>query len=108
MQFDHVAQQVPDIAAAVDHYLEAVPGTTVIYQDETWAFLDAAGAKLAFVMADQHPNHLAWRVDDAELERMAAEQGAEIATHRDRTRSFYIAGPGGMATEVIAYPADAE
>ncbi len=106
MRFDHVAQQVPDIAAAVHYYVEAVPGTRVLFQDDTWALVEARGAKLAFVVADQHPNHLAWRVDDEELERLAAEHGADIATHRDRTRSFYIEGPGGMATEIIAYPDD--
>ena len=105
MRFDHVAQQVPDIAGAVDWYARTVPGTQVIYQDETWALIDAAGAKLAFVRADQHPSHLAWRVDDAELERLAAEHGGEIKGHRDGTRSFYLEAPGGAWVEIISYPA---
>ena len=105
MQFDHVAQQVPDIAEAVEWQLRTIPGSTVLHQDPTWALVESGGAKLAFVLADQHPPHLAFRVSDAELEDLAAEHGAAIATHRDATRSIYLRGPGSLATEIISYPA---
>jgi hypothetical protein len=78
----------------------------VLHQDATWALLEAAGARIALVVADQHPNHVAWRVDPDELERLAAEHDATIATHRDRTRGFYVEGPGGQWIEIIAYPDD--
>ncbi len=104
MQFDHVAQQVPDIAAAVDWQMRTVPGSTVLHQDPSWALVESGGAKLAFVLADQHPSHLAFRVSDEELERLAAAHGATIATHRDATRSIYLTGPGSLATEMISYP----
>lgn len=104
MRFDHVAQQVPDIAEAVEWQRATVPGTTVVHQDATWALVDSAGVRIAFVLPEQHPNHLAFRVDDAELERLAAEHGAEIATHRDATRSIYLRGPGTVETEIISYP----
>ncbi len=39
-----------------------------------------------------------------QLEELAAEHGVEIATHRDATRSIYLAGPGSLQTEIIAYP----
>jgi hypothetical protein len=104
VQFDHVAQQVPDIAEAVEWQLRTVPGSTVLHQDPTWALVESGGAKLAFVLADQHPPHLAFRVTDEELERLAAENGAAIATHRDATRSIYLEGPGSLATEIISYP----
>lgn len=100
--FDHVAQVVPDIAAAVAWYQKTLPNVRVMYQDATWAFLEAGGAKLAFVVRDQHPNHLAWRVSGAELERLAAEHGAEIKPHRDGTRSFYLESPTGQAIEIIS------
>ncbi len=106
MKFDHVAQQVPDIAEAVDWQLKTVPGTRVLHQDPTWALVESGGAKLAFVLPDQHPSHLAYRVDAEELERLAAANGVEIATHRDATRSIYLEGPGALATEIIAYPED--
>jgi catechol 2,3-dioxygenase-like lactoylglutathione lyase family enzyme len=101
-QFDHVAQVVPDIAAAVSWYQETIPRTRVLYQDESWAFLDAAGAKLAFVRRDQHPDHLAWRVSGADLEELAARYGKEIKLHRDKTRSFYLESPSGRWIELIA------
>lgn len=100
-QFDHVAQQVPDIAEAVAWYRSLLPEAEVLYQDESWAFVEASGTRLAFVKRDQHPNHLAWRVDAAELERMAVHHGKEIALHRDGTRSFYLEAPGGQWIEII-------
>jgi len=104
VKFDHVAQPVPDIAAALAWWQRAVPGAQILYADETWGLLEAGGAKLAFVMADEHPHHLAFKVSDAELERLAAEHGAAIAVHRDASRSFYLEAPGDARVEVIAYP----
>ena len=104
MRFDHVAQQVPDIGEAVAWQLEAVPGSRVLHQDPSWALVESAGVKLAFVLPDQHPPHIAYRVDDDELDRLAARHGATIAVHRDATRSFYLEGPGSLQTEVISYP----
>ena len=104
MRFDHIAQQVPDIAAALAWWQRAVPGARVLYADDTWGLLEAGGTKLAFVTAGQHPDHLAFEVSEAELETMAAEHGAEIALHRDASRSFYLDAPGGQHVEVIAYP----
>jgi hypothetical protein len=104
VRFDHVAQEVPDIAEAVAWQERTVPGTKILHQDPTWALVESGGAKLAFVLPGQHPSHLAFRVDAAELERLAAEHGAQIATHRDATRSIYLEGPGSLATEMITYP----
>lgn len=104
MLFDHAAQQVPDIAEALDWWQATVPGATVLHQDDSWGLLEAGGVKLAFVLADQHPDHLAWRVSTLELERLAAEHDREIAPHRDGTRSFYLEAPGGQGVEIIAYP----
>jgi catechol 2,3-dioxygenase-like lactoylglutathione lyase family enzyme len=106
MDFDHIARQVPDIAAAVDWYRQMIPATDVLYQDPTWALIEADGVRLAFVTASQHPDHLAWRVTNAELERLAADYGVEIRPHRDASRSFYIDGPGETVIELVAYPND--
>jgi catechol-2,3-dioxygenase len=104
VQFDHVAQQVPDIAAAMEWWASVVPGARVLYADATWGLLEAGGAKLAFVMADEHPSHLAFKVSGEELSRLAASHGVEISGHRDGSRSFYLEAPGGNGVEVIAYP----
>jgi catechol 2,3-dioxygenase-like lactoylglutathione lyase family enzyme len=102
--FDHVAQVVPDIAAAIAWYQNLLPGVTVLHQDATWGFIEVGGVKLAFVVKDQHPNHLAWRVSSEELERLALYYDQEIKSHRDGTRSFYLEAPSGQAIEIIAYP----
>jgi catechol 2,3-dioxygenase-like lactoylglutathione lyase family enzyme len=104
--FDHVAQVVPDIAAAIAWYQNLLPNVTVLHQDATWGFIEAGGVKLAFVVKDQHPNHLAWRVSSEELERLSGLYNQEIKPHRDGTRSFYLEAPGGQSIEIIAYPED--
>lgn len=101
-RFDHAAQIVPDIAEAVAWYLDAIPGSRVLYQDESWGFLDAAGVRLAFVRRHEHPDHLAWRVESEELERLAVKHRKEIVVHRDNTRSFYLEAPGEQWIEVIS------
>jgi hypothetical protein len=101
--FDHVAQIVPDIAQAVAFTTELVPNAVVLYQDASWAFVEAGGVKLAFVLRDQHPHHLAWRVSAPELENLATRYDKPIAAHRDGTRSFYVDGPGGMSAEIITF-----
>ena len=106
MRFDHIAHRVPDIAAAVEWQTELIPETRVIYQDATWALVDSAGVRIAFVTPEQHPDHIAYRVDEARLQEMAAARGAQIATHRDRTRSIYVEGPGGLCIEIISYPSE--
>ena len=104
MKFDHVAQPVPDIAAALEWWQRMVSDARVLYADETWGLLEAGGAKLAFVLAEQHPQHLAFAVSNETLERLAGEHDAEIALHRDGSRSFYLEAPGDGRLEIVAYP----
>ena len=104
MKFDHVAQPVPDIAVALAWWQRTVPGARVLYADDTWGLLEAGGAKVAFVTAEQHPDHLAYKVSGDELGRLAAEHGATIDGHRDGSRSFYLDAPGDHRVEVISYP----
>jgi catechol 2,3-dioxygenase-like lactoylglutathione lyase family enzyme len=106
LRFDHVAQQVPDIAAAVTWYRELFPDCEVLYQDESWAYVEVHGTRLAFVNRDQHPNHIAWRMGAAELEAFAKRFHAEIKPHRDGSRSFYLEAPGGQWIELITFPED--
>lgn len=104
MQFDHIAQQVPHISQAVSWYTEKFPKSRVLYQDDSWAFIEVHGVKLAFVKEDQHPSHIAWRVEEKTLIELSKKWGKEIKEHRDKTKSFYLQGPGGQWLEVITYP----
>ncbi len=108
VRFDHIAQQVSDIAAAVAWQSELIPGTRVVYQDATWALVESGGARLAFVLPEQHPDHIAYRVDDDELEALARQHRCTIATHRDASRSIYVAGPDGLQAEFVTYPQRSE
>ncbi len=103
-QFDHVAQQVPDVPAAVEWYRRTIPGCRVLYQDATWAFVEADGLRVAFIRQGDHPDHVGFRVTATELERLAAQHGQTIRPHRDGSRSFYLEAPGGRWVEFITYP----
>jgi catechol 2,3-dioxygenase-like lactoylglutathione lyase family enzyme len=104
MKFDHVAMQVPNITEAVSWYQQNFPKCEVLYHDDTWAFLEVHGTKLAFVKEDDHPAHIAWRVDEETLQALSKKLDRKIKTHRDKTRSFYFQGPGDQWIEMITYP----
>jgi extradiol dioxygenase family protein len=89
---DHVAVAVSDIGTAVDWYQKTFR-CEVSYQDNTWALLDFENVKLALVMPDQHPPHIAVLRNDA-------ESFGELTIHRDGTRSCYIKDPYGNAVEI--------
>lgn len=91
---DHIAIQVNDIKQAVRWYQERF-NCIVNYEDDTWAFLEFGNIKLAFVVADQHPPHLAFI-------RMDAEKFGSLKTHRDGTRSVYIEDPSANKLEIMA------
>ena len=93
-RIDHLAVSVRDVAEAVDWYT-AHFRCSVSYQDATWALLDFENTRLALVIPDQHPAHLALSSDHA------ARFGT-LVTHRDGTRSTYVADPSGNSVEIMA------
>jgi catechol 2,3-dioxygenase-like lactoylglutathione lyase family enzyme len=93
-RIDHVAIAVPDVAEAVAWYTKTFR-CAVTYQDATWAFLDFENTKLALVIPEQHPPHLAFTSPDA------ASFGP-LKTHRDGTRSTYVRDPAGNSVEIMA------
>ena len=103
MEMDHVAVVAQDIAAAVRWYQEQL-GAEVLYADATWAFLRLGQGKLALVTAEQHPPHVAVRVDEARLNALAEQYDQPIDVHRDGTKGFYMSDPDGNVVEVICYP----
>lgn len=99
-QFDHVAIQVKDIQVSEQWYLEKYKNTTVIYSDETWAMLEVDGVKIALVLGDSHPPHLAIR--------QTSQPPADAKRHRDMTYYIYDSDPDGNVIERIWYPVDIE
>jgi catechol 2,3-dioxygenase-like lactoylglutathione lyase family enzyme len=95
---DHIAIPVMagEVEATVDFYLKKF-GCSVIYRDHSWAFLRFGNIKLAFVVPDEHPPHLAFISPQA-------EEFGELKTHRDGTRSVYVRDPSANTIEIMAPP----
>ena len=102
-ELDHVAIQTKDIAVTAKFYVDTF-GAEVLYADTTWAFLRIGQGKLALVSPQQHPPHVALRVDLPALETAAANAGKKIDLHRDGTRGIYLDDPAGNVVELIYYP----
>jgi catechol 2,3-dioxygenase-like lactoylglutathione lyase family enzyme len=90
---DHVAISVINIKATVDWYTHQFD-CAVKYQDETWALLEFANIRVAFVLPEQHPPHVAVLGDPAAY--------GQPKTHRDGTRSVYLQDPSGNNVEILA------
>jgi len=99
VKFDHVALNVKDIARSVAWYKETV-GATVLYEDSTWAFLEAGGVKLALTLPNQHPRHIAFDIGSAP----SSDFLRRARPHRDGSVSYYVVDPDGNAVEWICYP----
>ena len=102
-ELDHVAVPTSDIAGGVTFYVENF-GATILYQDDTWAFLQMGQGKLALVTPSQHPPHVALRVDENALQIAADKAGVAVDSHRDGTKGIYVKDPAGNAVELICYP----
>jgi hypothetical protein len=90
---DHIAVAVSDVRGTVDWYLKNFK-CQVTYQDDSWALLEFANIRVAFVLPQQHPPHFALLRDPALF--------GEPKTHRDGTRSVYLHDPSGNSVEVLA------
>jgi catechol 2,3-dioxygenase-like lactoylglutathione lyase family enzyme len=107
MKFDHLAVSVESIAEALSYYQSRFPQLTVLHEDATWAYIQIDAARIAFVLEEQHPPHLAFRVSTREeLERMARGDRVAINLHRDGSESYYLDDPFGNTLEFVYYPVD--
>ena len=91
MKIDHIALQVNNINESVNYYKEY--GASVIHQDDTWAFLQFDNIKLALVLPNEHPAHIAF-VDES------VTNGTK---HRDGSESIYEHDTFGNIIEKIKY-----
>lgn len=91
---DHIAISVNDIKSALEFYLNSFK-CKVVYQDDTWAFIEFGNIKLALVIPEQHPPHIAFVSPKA-------EEFGPLKTHRDGTRSIYIKDPSDNTLEIMA------
>ena len=89
----HAALRVKDVKSAVQWYAERFR-CEVEYQDATWAMLRFANVRLAFVVQEQHPPHIAVEGDPAAY--------GTPKTHRDGTSSIYLKDLDGNNVEILA------
>jgi catechol 2,3-dioxygenase-like lactoylglutathione lyase family enzyme len=89
----HAALRVKDVKEAVEWYTQRFR-CEVEYQDKTWAMLKFANVRLAFVVEQQHPPHIALLGDPAEF--------GEPKVHRDGTSSVYLKDADGNNVEILA------
>lgn len=94
----HAAIRVKNVKETVEWYTQRFR-CEVEYQDETWAMLAFENVRLAFVIAEQHPPHLAILGDPA------AYGPAQL--HRDGTSSVYVKDPNNNNVEILALAPDA-
>jgi catechol 2,3-dioxygenase-like lactoylglutathione lyase family enzyme len=89
----HAAIRVKDVNETVEWYTKRFR-CEVEYQDTTWAMLAFENVRLAFVISEQHPPHIAILGDPAVF--------GEPTIHRDGTSSVYVKDPNGNNVEVMA------
>ena len=96
MNVDHIALVVANPKEAANWYKEKF-GCDILYADNTWSFVQFDNVKIAFVVKEQHPSHVAFRVNEFSA-------GDKTKMHRDGTESVYKTDPWGNILEMIKYP----
>ena len=89
----HVAIVVQNVADSVQWYRSTFR-CAVAYEDDSWALLRFANSSLALVTEGDHPAHIGFVAP-------AALNAGPLKTHRDGTRSVYVADPTGNAVEML-------
>ena len=97
-RFDHVAINSSDISASIKWYSDRFD-LEVLYQDSTWGFVKIGNAKIAFVVAPQHPPHICFSVDESEYDFGKSK----FKLHRDGSKSKYIKDPDGNFIELLKW-----
>ena len=90
-KIDHIAIVVNDIKESVAYYVDN-HDCMILHCDESWGYLQFDNIKLALVLKDEHPPHIAFEVDEVEGK-----------THRDGSVSKYIEDPSCNNIEIIKY-----
>ena len=62
-RIDHIAIQVDNVKESVAWYMDNYD-CMIIYCDDTWAMLQWDNIKLALVVDDEHPFHIAFETED--------------------------------------------
>jgi len=101
MKFDHVALNVKDIKGSVSWYVRNLNAVT-LYEDNTWAFLQVNGTKIALTLKSQHPPHICFLIDEDEKLKNFGDKF--FKSHRDGSSSYYTRDPDGNFIEYLIWP----
>ena len=93
---DHIAVQTNNINESLKWYKDMFK-CNVLFEDETWALIEFKNTKIALVVPEQHPPHIA-------IKRKNLEQYGNPVKHRDGSESVYIESPDRNTFELIRYP----
>lgn len=91
--FHHAAISVENVAIAIQWYTSTL-SASVLYEDDTWALLEIGDTRIALVIPEEHPPHLAF-------EWSGAGDFGSLVDHRDGTSSLYIEDPFGNKIELM-------
>tara|TARA_B100000214_G_scaffold373280_1_gene353290 strand:+ start:1111 stop:1407 length:297 start_codon:yes stop_codon:yes gene_type:complete len=98
MRFDHVAICVECIQESVEWYCKELDAA-LEYRDETWAMLKIGDHKVALILGDLHPPHIAFSVSDIQ----SVAHISEVKSHRDGSKFIYKKDPSGNIIEILQY-----
>ena len=101
MKFDHVAVNVKDIRSSTDWYVKNL-SAEVLYLDDTWAFLQVHGTKIALTLASQHPAHICFSINEEEKNGLFSDK--VFKKHRDGSSSCYTRDLDGNFIEYLIWP----
>ena len=96
-RIDHIAIVVSNTEAAASWYSEKFSGT-IEYSDPSWSLVSFENVKLAFVLKEEHPPHIAF--EDEKL--------LDGTLHRDGSMSVYKKDPWGNYIEFVKYEKNGE
>ena len=99
MNLHHIAFVSSDIEKSVEWYKEKWDAN-LIYKDKTWALIEMAGTRIAFVK-DHHPPHVGFEVDRSFIDEHA--QDFDFKFHRDGSKYSYIKDPDGNVIEILSW-----
>ena len=99
MKFDHIAINCKSISNSVEWYTRNLKAK-ILYEDSTWALLEAGGQRLALTIPNQHPAHIAFDIGNIDN----FPDGCEIKFHRDGSMYCYVTDLDNNTVEYIYWP----
>jgi len=95
-KIDHIALQTENVKSSIEWFQKRFD-CKITYEDDSWAMLEFKNIKLALVLPNQHPPHVAISCDDI-------EKHGTPKKHRDGSEYIYIKDKEENVFELIRYP----